>query len=280
MQKFSTLFFKYNTYLLFVVYCGISFLFIKFQDDDLLTKLHNNGMEATAFITDKMMSYSYVLNLKEENDRLMRINTELLSRVLNTQTAAFDERTRQKILADTTLNASKFIMARVVNRKFSDRENMLLINAGWRDGIKKEMTVLTPEGLVGRVSTVSEHFAKVMPVINADFKVSVVSGSSNSMGLLSWNGGNESIAQVEHIPISSNLKLNEQILTSDFSTFASRGIPVGKVVRIQPDKLFYTVEVKLAVDFSSLTHVLIAPLKIEAEKIEMIRENASVETFP
>ena len=280
MQKFSTLFFKYNSYLLFVVYCGISFLFIKFQDDDLLTKLRNNGMEVSAYITDKMMSYSYVLNLKEENDRLMRINTELLSRILNTETTALDERTRQKILADTTLNASKFIMARVVNRKFSDRENMLLINAGWRDGIKKEMTVLTPEGLVGRVSTVSEHFAKVMPVINADFKVSVVSGSSNSMGLLSWNGGNESIAQVEHIPISSNLKLNEQILTSDFSTFASRGIPVGKVVRIQPDKLFYTVEVKLAVDFSSLTHVLIAPLKIEDEKIEMIRENASVETFP
>ncbi len=280
MQKFSTLFFKYNSYLLFVVYCGISFLFIKFQDDDLLTKLRNNGMEVSAYITDKMMSYSYVLNLKEENDRLMRINTELLSRILNTETTALDERTRQKILADTTLNASKFIMARVVNRKFSDRENMLLINAGSKDGIKKEMTVLTPEGLVGRVTTVSEHFAKVLPVINSDFKVSVVSGKSNSMGLLCWNGGNESIAQVEHIPISSSLKLNEQILTSDFSTFAIRGIPVGKVVSIQPDKLFYTVGVRLAVDFSSLTHVLIAPLKIEAEKVEMIGESSSGGTFP
>ena len=280
MQKFFTLFARYNSYLLFVVYCGISLLFIKFQDDNLLTKLRTNGMEFSAFITDKMMSYSYVLNLKEENDRLMRINTELLTRVMNMETAASDERTRQKILADTTLHASKFIMARVVNRKFNDRENMLLINAGWKDGIKKDMTVLTPEGLVGRVSTVSEHFAKVLPVINSDFKVSVVSDKSNSMGLLSWNGGNESIAQIEHIPISSNLKLNEQVLTSDFSTFASRGIPVGKVVRIQPDKLFYTVEVKLAVDFSSLTHVLIAPLKIETEKIEMIRENTSGETFP
>ena len=276
MQKFFNLFFKYNTYLLFVVYCCISFLFIKFQDDDLLTKLRNNGMEISAYINDTMMIYSYVLNLKEENDRLMRINTELISKVLSSETTALDERTRQKILADTTLKASKFIMARVVYRKFSDRDNMLLINAGRSDGIKKEMTVLTPEGLVGRVSTVSEHFAKVMPLINSDFKVSVVSSESNSMGLLSWNGGNESIAQVEHIPISSKLKLHEQIVTSDFSTFAIRGIPVGKVVRIQPDKLFYTVEVRLAVDFSSLTHVLIAPLKTEAEKVEMIGENTSL----
>ena len=86
----------------------------------MLTKLRNNGMEISAYINDTMMSYSYVLNLKEENDRLMRINTELISRVLNTETTALDERTRQKILADTTLKASKFIMARVVYRKFME----------------------------------------------------------------------------------------------------------------------------------------------------------------
>ncbi len=280
MQKFFTLFVRYNSYLLFIVYCCISFLFIKFQDRELLTKLRTNGIEFSAFITDKMMSYNYVLHLKEENDRLMLINTDLLSRVLNTETAALDNRNRQKILADTTLNASKFIMARVVNRKFSDRENMLLINAGRSDGIKKDMTVLTPQGLVGRVTTVSEHFAKVIPVINTDFKVSVVSDKSNSMGLLSWNGGREFIAQIENIPISSSLKLNEQFLTSDFSSFSIRGIPVGKVVSIKPDKLFYTVEIRLAVDFASLTHVLIAPLKIEPEKLEMIGENSSGETFP
>ncbi|MEI8185962.1 MAG: rod shape-determining protein MreC [Chlorobiaceae bacterium] len=280
MQKFFNLFIKYNSYLLFVVYCSISLLFIKFQNDDLLTRLRNNGIGFSAFINDTMMSYSYVLNLKKENERLMRINADLLSKVLNIETTALDERTRQKILADTTLNASKFIMARVVNRKFSDRENMLLINAGRREGIKKDMTVLTPEGLVGRVIIVSEHFSKVLPVIHTDFKVSVVSAKSNSMGLLSWSGGKESVAQIEHVPISSNLKLNEQIVTSDFSTFSIRGVPVGKVVSIKPDKLFYTVEVQLAVDFSSLTHVLIAPLKIEPEKVEMIGENTSGETFP
>ena len=280
MQKFFTLFIKYNSYLLFVVYCSISFLFIKLEDKDTLTKLHSNVVELSAFIADKMMSFSYVLHLKQENDRLMRINTDLLSRVLNLETAAVDKRNHEKIVANISENTTKFIIARVVNRKFSDRENMLLINMGWKNGIKKDMTVLTPEGLVGRVTTVSEHFSKVMPDINTDFKVSVVSEKSNSMGLLSWNGGKEFIAQIENIPLSSSLKLNEQILTSDFSTFSIRGIPVGKVVSIKPDKLFFTVDVRLAVDFSSLTQVLIAPLKIEPEKIEMIRENTSGETFP
>jgi rod shape-determining protein MreC len=246
---------------------------MKFKDDEMLAKLRTGGIEFNAFITDKMMSYSYVFNLKKENDLLIRINADLLSKVLNLENATLDERTRQKILADTTLNAAKFKIARVVSRKFSDRDNMLLINAGWKNGIKKDMTVLTPEGLVGRVSVVSEHFAKVIPVINTDFKVVVVSDKSNSMGVLSWSGGKEFIAHIEHIPISSSLKLNEQILTSDFSTFSIRGIPVGRVISIKPDNLFYTVEVRLAVDFSSLTQVMIAPLKIEPEKVEMIGNN-------
>ncbi|MEI6692623.1 MAG: rod shape-determining protein MreC [Chlorobium sp.] len=272
MQKFFSLFIRYNSYLLFIVYCSISFLFIKFQDENMLAKLRTSGIEFSAFMADKMMSYSYVLNLKKENDRLMQVNADLLARVLNSETAALDQRTRRKLETDTTLNVSKFIMARVVNRKFSDRENMLMINAGSNDGIKKDMTVLTPDGLVGRISSVSEHFAKVMPVINTDFKVAVVSEKSNSMGVLSWNGGKEFIAQIEHIPISSSLKLNEQMYTSDFSTFSIRGIPVGKVVSITPDKLFYIVEIKLAVDFSSLTQVLIAPLKVDPEKIELLGE--------
>ncbi|NTV05020.1 MAG: rod shape-determining protein MreC [Chlorobiaceae bacterium] len=269
MSKLFTLFFKYNNWLLFLLYCSIAFLFMRLQDHEMLAKLRTGGIEFTSVINEKLMSFSSLFTLKNENDRLMQVNTDLLSRVLSLETAAVDERNRRKILADTTVNASGFIMARIVDRKFSDRENILVIDAGWKKGIQKNMTVLVPEGLVGRVTSVSEHYARVMPVIHTDFRVSVVSDSTSNMGVLTWSEGRESIAQVEHIPISSHLKLNERIVTSDFSTFSIRGIPVGRVIRIKPDNLFYSVDVRLAVDFSSLNQVLIAPLKIEPEKIEI-----------
>jgi len=280
VRKFFILFSKYNTYLLFVIYCSISVLFMKLQNDNVLTKLRTSGLEFSAVINEKLMSLTYLFTLNKENERLMRVNTDLLTRVLNFETAAVDERNRRKILSDTTFNPSGYIIARVVDRKFSDRDNMLLINAGWKNGIQKDMTVLVPEGLVGRVTSVSEHYAKVMPVINTDFKVSVVSDSSHCMGLLSWSGGREFIAQIEHIPISSHLKLNERMVTSDFSTFSIRGIPVGRVVRIKPDKLFYNVDVWLAVDFSSLTQVLIAPMKREPEKVKITTDSTLNEQFP
>ena len=280
MRKFFSPFFKYNTYLLFVAYCCIALLFIKFQNDDMLTRLRTGGMETSAFITDKLQSYGYLLNLKDENERMMQLNTRLLSRVLTLESAVSDERHLQEIEREGAIKTAGFIAARVVDRKFSDRENMLLINVGRRDGIKKDMTVLVPEGLVGRVTAVSEHYSRVMPVIHTDFKVSVISGLSGSMGLLSWNGGRECIAQIEHIPISSTLKLNEEMVTTDFSTFAPRGIPVGRVVRIKPDKLFYSVDIRLSVDFSSLSEVLVAPLKIDPEKIEMMSDKSPNEELP
>lgn len=280
MRKFFAFFFKYNNWLLFAGYCSIALLFMKLQQDDVLATLHNSGMEFSASINEKLMTFNSIFTLRQENDRLMRLNTNLLSRVVALETKALDERNRQKILADTTFNSSTFIMARVVDRKFSDRENMLVIDAGWRKGIKKDMTVLVPEGLVGRVTEVSENYAKVMPVIHPDFKVSVIAESSSSMGILSWNGGREFIAQIERIPISSNLKRNERIVTSDFSTFSIRGIPVGRVISITPDNLFYMVDVRLAVDFSSLTHVLIAPLKNEPEKVEIASDKNENNELP
>jgi len=280
VRKFFTLFFKYNALLLFLAYCTIALLFIKLQNDDTFSKLRTSGIEFSAAVNEKLINLTYLLNVDEENERLMRVNRDLLTKVLNFETSAVDERNRLKIVKDSTFNASGFIMARVVDRKFSDRENILVINAGWKQGIKKDMTVLVPEGLVGRVVSVSEHYAKVMPVIHTDFKVSVVSDSSSSMGILSWSGGSEAVAQVEHIPISSHIKLNERIVTSDFSTFSLRGIPVGRVIRIKPDKLFYAIDLRLAVDFSSLSQVLIAPLKIEPEKVAMSSDSTLIEQIP
>jgi rod shape-determining protein MreC len=273
VQKFFRFFIKHNAYLLLLLYCGIGLLFIKLQNIDMLSQLRQNSSEFEAFISDRLMSYSSFWNLKNENEKLLQVNAELLAENLSLQTASRDLDARKKLLSDSTVNVQGFKIARVVDRKFSSTENSMVIDAGSNDGIRPDMSVLTPEGLVGRIVFVSKHYAKVMPIIHPDFKVSVISDKSGATGLLSWNGGKEHIAQIEHIPLSSHIALNETILTTDFSTFSPRGVPLGKVIRIKPDKLFYTIDIWLAVDFSSLTHVLIAPLKVDAEKEEMINHS-------
>lgn len=272
MQKFFNFLLKHNAYLLLLLYCSIAVLVIRFEQDDLLSKIRSGGTELQASVNDKITSYGYLFNLRKENERLMKINAELLSKLLRHQTALHDEKNRIAMLSDSTTGGSGYITARVIDRKFSSRENMLLIDAGRKKGIRRDMTVLTPQGLVGRVVFVSDNYAKVMPAIHSDFKVSVSSDRSNALGILSWNGGAEHLAAIEHVPISSPLKKGEMMLTTDFSTFSPRGIPVGRVIRIKPDKLFYNIDIQLSVDFSSLTYVLVAPLKKDPEKFEAFNE--------
>jgi len=273
VQKFFNFLVKHNAYLLLLLYCSVALLVIRFEQDDLLSKIRSGGTELQASISDKITSYGYLFNLRKENERLMKINAELLSNVLRDQTVLHDEKNRRALFADSAAASSGYITARVIDRKFSSRENMLLIDAGKKRGIRRDMTVLTPQGLVGRVIFVSDNYAKVMPVIHSDFKVSVSSDRSNALGILSWNGGAEHLAAIEHVPISSPLKKGEMMLTTDFSTFSPRSIPVGRVIRIKPDKLFYSIDIRLAVDFSSLTYVLVAPLKTDPEKIEAFHED-------
>ncbi|NTW57183.1 MAG: rod shape-determining protein MreC [Chlorobiaceae bacterium] len=274
MKKYFSFFIKHNTYLLFVLYCAISVLFIRLQGEDTLNALRSGSIEISAFFSEKVTGIGEFFRMHDENERLMKINATLVSKVISLESAFNDAANRKKILADTTISASKYIMAKVVGRKFSDRENMLLIDAGRNQGIRPNMTVLTPEGLVGRITYVSAHYSKVLPLIHNDFKVIVTSNTTNTMGILSWSGGREDIAQLEHIPISSPVKINELMSTSDFSTFSTPGIPVGRVISLKPDKLFYDAQVKLAVDFSTLTHVLVAPLRIEPEKIQVLQPTA------
>lgn len=253
-----------------LLYCGIALLCIRFEQEDLLSRLRGSATEFEASINERIVSYGYLLNLRGENERLMRINTELLARSLRNERALRTENARRAMLADSTFDASRYVIARVIDRKFSSRENMLVIDAGRNRGIRPDMTVLTPKGLVGRVVSVTDRYATVMPLIHTDFKVSVISSTSNAMGILAWNGGAEHLASVEHVPISSPLRRGEEMLTTDFSTFSPGGIPVGRIVRIKPDKLFYTIDIRLAVDFSTLTHVLVAPAKREQEELDLL----------
>jgi rod shape-determining protein MreC len=265
---------KHTAYLFFLLYCGISILLMQLQRKETLEAIRERGIAANAAVAEQLMNFSSIFTQKEDNERLMLQNARLFSQVMHQQEELRDLKAMNAAVTGDPAWARQCIIARIVDRRFSPTDNMLIIDAGSSKGIAKDMTVLTPDGLVGRITTVSRNYAKILPVINDDFMVSVVSDSTRTFGILSWSGGDERVAHLEHVPVSSNLKVGERLTTSDYSTFALRGIPVGQVVRMTKDKLFYNVDVRLAVDFSSLSHVLVSPAKPSEEKIEFMDEES------
>ena len=273
MTKFFR-FFNNNAYLLLLLYCSIAGLLIKFEDSYSLKNFLSRGTELRAFISQRLSDISLYFNLDEENEKLTLQNSKLIADVIAQGNILRDSARvnhTARFIADKPIS---FTPARVVERRFNTRENVLIINAGSKQGLEPDMAVLTPDGLVGRVIQVSNNYAKVMPVIHSEFSVSVVSGSNNTHGILRWNGEQEQIAQIHYVPLSSSIQAQEAVYTADFSTFALRGIPVGKVLEVVPEKQFYRINVLLGVNFSALTYVLVARKTADPEKVGLMRDDA------
>jgi len=245
-------------------------MLMQLQRKETLDALRERGLSMNAAISRQFTGATAIFTLERDNRQLFLQNARLFGQLLRQQAALRDASELNAIQATAPQWVGNYKVARVVDRRFSATDNMLIIDAGSRRGIAKDMAVLTPDGLVGRVIEVSPNYAKVLPVINQNFMVSVVSDSTRTSGLLAWRNGNERLAKMEHVPVSSKLLNGERLTTSGYSTFATRGIPVGQIIRISKDKLFYDIDVRLSVDFSSLSWVLVSLAKPSMEKIELM----------
>jgi len=268
---------KHTAYLYFLVYCSLSIAIMQLERKETLDAIRERGLAINASVAEQMSGLRHIFSLKQDNERLFLQNARLLSKLVHQEIALRDLQEKLSLLKNRPEGMSRFTIARVVDRQFSLTDNMLIIDAGRNQGVAKNMTVLTPDGLVGRIIDVSDNYAKVLPVINRNFKVSVVTDSTRTNGLLSWSNGNERIAHIEHVPVSGTLLVGEGVSTSDYSTFACRAVPVGRIERISKDKLFYNVDIRLGVDFSSLNQVLVCPDKPSEEKLRLMRSHDSPE---
>lgn len=203
-------------------------------------------------------------DLERENQALQRRVDELEARKVNDQ---IDLRLYRQLLAQadiTYLEGLPTVAAQITSGPVSNFQDSISIDRGSGDGIKVGMAVVTDQGLVGRVATVSGGRAQVQPITdpNLSFFVKVYSrtdkedpgttGEAHGMG----TGRDVRISD----GILANVRVNERdpVYTSGVSTSTyPPGIPVGTVSAVAPttDRTQQRVDVRPYVDFDRLSIV-------------------------
>ena len=122
-----------------------------------------------------------------------------------------------------------------------------------------DMGVVSERGVVGIVSTVSDHFSVIIPLLNPKFRLSCKVLGSSYFGSLSWNGRNTLYANLDELPRHVEFQKGDTIVTSGYSAVFPSGIIVGTVADFekQHDDNFYSLQVELATDFQALNNVRI-----------------------
>lgn len=169
-----------------------------------------------------------------------------------------------------------YLPASVINISTNKQFNFLTINKGRHHGILPEMAVISPQGVVGVVYSVSGNYASVIPVINRNFRLSAKIKRNGYFGSLSWQGRDYGEAVLHEIPFHVELHEGDTIVTSGYSAIFPEGILVGLVKEFEvAEGNFYTITVDLSVDFKKLSHVNVIRniMKEEQNELESITTN-------
>ena len=216
----------------------------------------------------RFKQYKY---LREENERLVNENLRLRYLISNTGDVLPADFTISK---DSLFSEKyKYLPARVINNSTNKQYNYITLNKGENAGLKKEMGVISPDGVVGLIRNTSDNFSVVLSLLNRDFRVSAKIKNSNFFGPLLWEGVNYQYASLKEIPIHAQINSGDTVVTSGFSTVFPENIVIGYVesYKIEGGN-YFNVKVKLATDFKKLSNVYVVDynLREEQKKIEDI----------
>jgi rod shape-determining protein MreC len=205
-------------------------------------------------------TYINLLNVREEN-RLLRDQLEelQLTAIKLRRKAAEAERLRQLLDFSAPSQWSSF-GARVIAQKMGPHAvaETIFIDKGGRDEVQKDMPVLTPSGVVGRIFRVSSSFASVLLLTDPNSRIPVLGRKSRTNGILKGQGP-ETPLQVMYVPQNAPLNEGETLVTSGLSDIFPKGLPVAriKVISHSETSLFQNVQAAPLVQPKSLEEVLI-----------------------
>ncbi len=216
-------------------------------------------------------------SLSQANEELTRRNFSL-ERQVNYLHKLYTDLTKDTTALERSelqfLSQYKIIPAKVVDNSVHKTENLMTIDKGRADGVEVDMGVACGNGVVGVVYLVSEHYAVVIPVLNAvSSRISCAIRNRGYFGYLHWYGGDPTVAYVEDVPRHAKFKLGEWVVTSGFSSIFPSGVLVGKIEQAynSRDGLSYKLKVRLSTDFSCLRDVCVISDKSIAERAALLQ---------
>ena len=210
-------------------------------------------------------------SLGQENEDLLQQNIALLREHDN----MFIEKTDTVItvmsetdsLHTTSMRMYDYTYAHIIYRTTNQAFNYLIVDKGSKDGIKKDMAVTSPSGVVGVISDVSENFSSVLPILHPDARISAVVSSNNQVGTVVWEGSDPRVASLENIPQHLEINIGDSVLTSGYSNIFPKGLLIGTVkeVSVGNNASFLNIKVKLAADFNKLNLIYLIENQYKSE---------------
>ncbi|ACJ33067.1 rod shape-determining protein MreC [Anoxybacillus flavithermus] len=218
-------------------------------------------------VNDLRHTYEENKRLKEHLEQYVLLQSEVES--LKKE----NERLRELLNKKESLRDFVAIQATVIGRNPDRWEETLIVNKGSQHGVKKNMAVITPQGLIGKVRSVSPFSATVQLLSAKDRQNRIsafIQGDENVFGLIEGYDEERETLLLKRIPYDAKIEKGQRVFTSGLGGIFPKGLFIGEVEEVVADEYGLTqiAYIKPAANFYDIDDVIIVKRKMEMSQEE------------
>lgn len=224
---------------------------------------------------------------------LSQVNDELLDYVarLSEKVAGYEELIARDSVRQTyyvspaTKSKFRVIHASVISNTVNRERNLVVLNCGRKDGVREDMTLLSPEGaLVGYVADCSENYSVAVSILsvglklNGRLKVENKDGNNNEgLGTLVWDGLDPEVMMMKDVSKYDFPEVGQAVVSAGLE-ISFGNVPIGTIEQITMNETEtrYNAKVRLTAPFSSLSKVLLVE-RVDKGEIDELKKSPKLE---
>jgi rod shape-determining protein MreC len=208
-------------------------------------------------ISDLWTGFVLLQGVEEENRQLRREVESLKGQNAQLREAAAATDRLAKLLEFKEQELPTMVAAQVIGRDTGNWYRTIILNKGESDGLKPDRGVMTPAGVVGRIVKTTAATSVVLLVTDPNNAIAGLIQRTRDEGIV--EGTADGLARLKYIPLLSNARAGDRVVTSGLTGDFPRGLPIGTITRIDKEEgaLFQSAELAPEVDVNRVEEVLV-----------------------
>jgi rod shape-determining protein MreC len=222
----------------------------------ILAEVQRGTSAALSSVRNVWSGYIGLREVRRENARLVRELEEAQIALQQQRALADRSRSLERLLELRDRSKLTTTAAEIIAAGASPDFRTLTMDKGSGDGVKADMAVIAPAGVVGRVVMPSMRAAKIQLLIDRNAAAGALVERSRAQGVVAGSG--DELLRLQYVPEVADVTVGDLVVTSGIDGIYPKGYVIGRIESVEKSGgSFKNIAVRPAVDFTSLEEVLI-----------------------
>ncbi|SHK06248.1 rod shape-determining protein MreC [Rhodothermus profundi] len=258
--------------LLLVVVLGLALSLLLTHNEPVLHGLRALALELSARAEARLAWAGHYFRTLEENERLRAENIRLAGELARAREALIaNERLTRLLALRDSIYPLPVRAARIIAKDLTRQRNLLTIDAGSTDGVQPGMAVVDDRGIIGTVTLVTPHYARVLSYLNTDFRVAARIQAIGAVGIVRWDGEHPDRLLMEFVSRTEPVRPGMLVVTTPYSNIFPPGFPIGRITEVARQPGLNTLRIYLEpaspLDRASYVFVILHKPDLERQRL-------------